>query len=186
MADFRHRFADGRAVAALLLGLRRVMRRFGSLEKCFLANLGARDETVLAALSAMVGEIRSGPGDGCGHLLADPSRGSACKRLNLFLRWIVRRDDVDVGVWRSVPPAKLLVPMDTHMHRLARAIGVTRRVAVDMRSALEMTAAFRRIAPDDPVKYDFVLTRLAIAGGGELDDIFGRRGRCEAASTGMV
>ena len=180
LADFRHRFADGPAVAALLLGLRRVMRRFGSLEKCFLGGLGARDETVLPGLSAMVSEIRSGPADRCGHLLADPSRGSACKRLNLFLRWMVRQDDVDPGVWRSVPPAKLLVPMDTHMHRLARAAGVTKRAAADMRSALEMTDAFRQISPDDPVKYDFALTRLAITGGEELGELFGRVDRRKA------
>ena len=92
----------------------------------------------------------------------DPAAGSACKRLHLFLRWMVRSDDVDPGPWTSVPAGKLVIPLDTHLHRLAAKLGATRRRSADRTTALEITEAFRRIRPDDPVRYDFALTRLGI------------------------
>ena len=75
---------------------------------------------------------------------------------------MVRADDVDPGGWKAVSAAKLIVPLDTHMHRIALTLGATRRNAADMRTAMEITDAFRRISPDDPVRYDFALTRLGI------------------------
>jgi uncharacterized protein (TIGR02757 family) len=94
--------------------------------------------------------------------LADPARGSACKRLHLFLRWMVRRDEVDPGGWESVARSKLVVPLDAHMYALARRLGLTGRGQADGRTALEVTAAFRAINAADPVKYDFALTRVGI------------------------
>ncbi|MBW2545477.1 MAG: TIGR02757 family protein, partial [Deltaproteobacteria bacterium] len=91
-----------------------------------------------------------------------PAKGSACKRLNLFLRWMVRRDDVDPGGWDDIPPSKLVIPLDTHMHRICLAFGFTKRKQADMKTALEITDSFRAIVPDDPVRYDFALTRLGI------------------------
>jgi len=110
------------------------------------------------------------------YLLPDPRLGSACKRLNLYLRWMVRRDAVDPGGW-NVPPAKLVVPLDTHMHALGRALGLTDRRSADLRTALEITAAFRAIAPDDPVRYDFALTRLGMRGGERREAFLKRYGR---------
>ena len=158
-AGFRHRFNTGEELAALLLGAKGVIERCGSLRGCFTAAMNGDDETVLPALSVFVKELAVGR---CGHLLPDPARRSACKRLNLFLRWMVRSDAVDPGGWEAVSAAKLIVPLDTHMHRTALALGATRRKAADMRTALEITDAFRRIVPDDPVRYDFALTRLGI------------------------
>ncbi len=162
LGGFRHRFSTGRDVAALLLGARCVIGRFGSLEACFNEGLSPADETILPALRAFVCRIAEAAGGGCGHLLPDPARGSACKRLNLMLRWLVRSDDVDPGGWASVGPERLIVPLDTHMHRIALAMGATARKAADAHTAREVTAAFRRISPADPVKYDFALTRLGI------------------------
>ena len=75
---------------------------------------------------------------------------------------MVRRDDVDPGGWDDVSPALLIVPLDVHMHRIARRLGATARKSADLRAAMETTAAFRGICPDDPVRYDFALTRLGI------------------------
>ena len=97
-----------------------------------------------------------------GHLLSDPARGSTCKRLHLYLRWMVRTDAVDPGGWTAVRPAQLLVPVDVHMHRIGRALGFTRRAQPSGRATEDITAAFRRLSPDDPVRYDFALTRLGI------------------------
>lgn len=96
-------------------------------------------------------------------LFPDPRKGSACKRHNLFLRWMVRRNDgVDLGIWAVPAPADLVVPLDTHMARMGRMLGLTRRRSADWRMAEEITAAFRGVCPDDPVKYDYALTRIGI------------------------
>jgi uncharacterized protein (TIGR02757 family) len=82
--------------------------------------------------------------------------------LNLYLRWMVRRDRVDPGPWRTVARARLVVPLDTHMFRIARALGLTRRRQADLKTAVEITQAFALHSPRDPVRYDFCLTRLGI------------------------
>jgi len=162
LEGFRHRFATGGQLAAMLLGARRLIGDYGSLEACFASAMTAGDETVLPAMKAFAARLAAAAEGDCGHLLPDPARGSACKRLNLMLRWLVRRDEVDPGGWNAVPPAKLVVPLDTHMHRIARALGATRSKVADARTSLEVTAAFREISPADPVRYDFALTRLGI------------------------
>jgi len=90
------------------------------------------------------------------------TRGSACKRLLMYLRWMVRKDEVDPGGWEGIPPSKLLVPVDTHMHRIARKLRFTRRKQANLATVREITAAFRKIVPDDPARYDFTLTRFGI------------------------
>jgi uncharacterized protein (TIGR02757 family) len=99
-----------------------------------------------------------------------PVGGSACKRLNLFLRWMVRQDGVDPGGWDNVPQSKLIVPVDTHMHRICLRLGLTTRKQANMATALEITEGFRALAPDDPVRYDFSLTRLGIRRDADLAD----------------
>jgi uncharacterized protein (TIGR02757 family) len=162
LKDFRHRFTGGDQLAALLGGIKRVIERYGSLEACFVAHCEPQDATILPALTAFVRELRANAPDDMTMLLPSPGKGSACKRLNLFLRWMVRSDDVDPGGWSGVEAGKLIVPLDTHMHRMGLEAGLTRRKQADMQAALEVTRAFRTIAPEDPVRYDFALTRLGI------------------------
>ena len=100
-----------------------------------------------------------------------PSGGSACKRLNLFMRWMVRCDEVDPGGWEEIPASSLVVPLDTHMYKICRALNLTGRRQADLRAAVEITKAFKKVAPDDPVRYDFALTRLGIR---EETEAFGR------------
>ncbi|MGC9455306.1 MAG: TIGR02757 family protein [Phycisphaerae bacterium] len=164
LGDFVHRFQRADDVARLLAGAGGVLRRFGSLEACFKAHLTADSGTVMAGLKGLVGELHNEGADGCGHLLADPNRGSACKRLHLFLRWMVRRDAVDPGGWDASLAEKLLVPMDVHMHRICLALGATTRRSADLRAAMEATEAFRRVRPDDPARYDFALARMGMEG----------------------
>ena len=158
-SDFKHRFTTGEELARLLWGVRRVIEKHGSLQKCFMSRLCRDDHTVIPALSAFVENVFP---EGCDFLIPAPGKGSACKRLNLFLRWMVRRDDVDPGGWEGVPPSKLVVPLDTHMHRIAMRLGLTKRKQADLRTAIEITEAFRKLSPRDPVRYDFVLTRFGI------------------------
>ena len=171
---FRHRFATGEQLASLLLGAKRLLERHGSLNACFVAHLGEGDATVVPALKGFAAELRAAAGGLDAHLLPCPTRGSACKRLNLFLRWMVRRDAVDPGGWSGVSPAQLIVPLDVHMHRICRTLGLTARRGADGRAAEEITGAFRRFAPDDPVRYDFALTRLGIRDDSDLDGFLRR------------
>ena len=112
---------------------------------------------------------------GLKYLVPNPKDGSACKRLNLFLRWMVRKDGVDAGLWKSVDKSKLIVPVDVHMGRLCKLLGLYRRKTISIAAAVEITENFRSIEPDDPVKYDFALSRVGI-----LDNCTGRhRAGCE-------
>ncbi len=169
LAGFRHRFTRGEELAALLWGAREVIGTYGSLQACFAAGLNDEDETVAPAIEAFVMRLTARAACLREFVLPQPGKGSACKRLNLFLRWMVRHDDVDTGLWDRVPRARLIIPLDTHMHRICRTLGLTRRSQADLRTAMEITAAFRAVSPDDPVRYDFALTRLGIREGGELD-----------------
>ncbi|MDM7915441.1 MAG: TIGR02757 family protein [Candidatus Eisenbacteria bacterium] len=169
LPPLRYRFHTTADLSALLSGIRSILRRRGSLGGAFAAHW---EETgsVRPALERFVAELREGavPGGGYGlrFLLADPARGGACKRWLLFLRWMVRADDIDPGVWREHPvrAAELLVPLDTHLIRVGRRLGLTRRATPDWRMAEEITACLRQIAPDDPVRYDFPLCHLGIRG----------------------
>jgi uncharacterized protein (TIGR02757 family) len=159
---FRHRWTTGEELADLLLGIRLVREQWGSLEACFTSGMQEDHENILPALQAFVAELRSASGRRDSSLLACPSRGSACKRSLLYLRWMVRRDDVDPGPWTTVDPGKLVIPMDTHMHRIATELGLTDRKQADMKAALSVTGFFRELVPEDPVRYDFTLTRFGI------------------------
>ena len=88
--------------------------------------------------------------------------GSAFKRLNLFLRWMIRDDDVDPGGWKGIPASKLIIPLDTHMHRISLSLGLTGRKQADMKTAVEITGSFKKIEKNDPIRYDFALTRIGI------------------------
>jgi len=161
-SDFKHRFTTGDELAVTLYGIKSVIMKYGSLYACFKTALGNDTETISPALTSFVKELRTGFINRNNSLLPSPVKGSACKRLNLFLRWMVRQDDVDPGGWNDIPPSRLIVPLDTHLHRICLILGLTQRKQADMKTAREITDAFRKIIPHDPVRYDFSLTRLGI------------------------
>lgn len=115
------------------------------------------------ALIPILRDMReAGEGDP-GHLCPDPEAGSACKRLAMWLRWMVRKDAIDPGLWSDqLDPAKLWVPLDTHMFRIAKQLRLTRRKHPDAEAARRITASFARICPADPVRYDFAITRMGM------------------------
>ena len=153
--DFRYRFYTGTQLAGFLHSLGRCIRKYGSLEECFLVDDDNGD--TFGMLSAFL--KRSGLGR---HgILPDPEKGSACKRLHLFLRWMIRQDEIDPGGW-DFPSSRLIVPVDTHMLKAGRALSFTSRKQPDAVSAREITDGFRRFAKDDPVRYDFSITRMGI------------------------
>lgn len=159
---FQHRYVRGRELTDLLAGMRRVIIDRGSLGACFRQYVREDDADYAPALTRFVAALRGSSPLPKNYLLPDPALGSACKRLWLYLRWMVRKDAVDPGTWTGLDTAKLIVPMDTHMHYICRRLRFTRRKTADLRAAREATTAFRRVCPDDPVRYDFALTRLGI------------------------
>jgi uncharacterized protein (TIGR02757 family) len=161
LAGFRHRFQTEREIAALLVGAGAMIRRHGSLGAAFEAASHRGEETVLPALRRWSGELNDLSGRVCGHLLPDAAKTSACKRLHLYLRWMIRCDEIDPGGWR-MDPARLIVPLDTHMHRIGRELGAISRKSAGLASAVELTSALRKLDDADPVRYDFSLTRLGI------------------------
>ena len=160
--DFQHRFTKGEDLVVLLVALKRTIQTYGSLNSCFERGVESADVTLFPALAAFVGRLKEFMEDRPTFLLPDPGKGSALKRLNLFLRWMIRHDRVDPGVWDGLPKEKLIIPLDTHMYRACLNVGFTQRRQADLRTALEVTECFRRISPEDPVKYDFALTRMGM------------------------
>ena len=166
LRDFRHRWCDAAQMRALLEGMGEVLRTEGSLRECFRAGARRRDEDVRRGLAHLVDCLA--PEGNC--LLPRPDGGSACKRLHMFMRWMVRRDEIDPGGWSGVSPARLLIPLDTHMFRIGQRLGLTRRKQPDLAAVLEITEGFRRLRPRDPVRYDFSLTRLGIRADCRVED----------------
>ncbi|MBU1671708.1 MAG: TIGR02757 family protein [Actinobacteria bacterium] len=173
LAGFRHRMTSGEDLAAVLEGARRAVLEHGSLNACFLAGLKEDDPDVVGGLCAFVSSLSAADPTACAFNLADPGRRSACKRLNLYLRWMVRHDEVDPGGWSGVPPSMLIIPLDTHMFGICRALGFTGRGQADLQAAREATRGFAGIVPSDPVRYDFSLTRPGIRRERGLEDLVG-------------
>ena len=173
LEDFRHRFNSGDDISDLLEVLKKALKECGSLENYFLRGYRGGDETVIGGLSVFCqsllqihAEKNDGyVGRGLKYLISDPARGSASKRLNLFMRWMVRDDNIDAGLWKSVDKAKLVVPMDVHMSRISRILNLHGSKNISIKTAVEVTKGFARIEPSDPAKYDFALCRVGMISG---------------------
>lgn len=179
LAPFHYRFTRGRDLAAALLAIQRLIARHGSLRAAFLSGYRPEAPDVREALERFAGALLEqdfrpvglrAPSRGLRHLFPRPSAGGACKRWNLFLRWMVRRDRFDFGDWPEVSPAQLIVPLDTHVAHMARALGLTRLRTRNWRMAEDVTRSLRALDPEDPVKYDFALCHTRMRG-----DCRGRR-----------
>jgi uncharacterized protein (TIGR02757 family) len=167
-----HRWTRERDIVALLWLLRQMIDRAGSIESFFLEGDDGSSEDIEQALDsfsarALALDLKAAYGRvpkraGVCYFFPRPSAGSGCKRLNLFLRWMVRRDALDLGVWRRVSPARLIVPLDTHVIRVGRCLRLTSYTSPGWRMARDITASLRRLDPLDPVKYDYSLCHLGM------------------------
>jgi len=188
LAGFRHRFHSALDAALLLFVISRARAESGSLRAFFEAQYREEDRDSGALLSRVVGKIlrfdyrpilgrrELAPSSPARFFFPDPSEGSACKRWNLYLRWMVRRDRLDFGLWPAIPASRLVIPTDTHIHLVARRLQLTRRKTADWRTAREITDRLARFDPEDPVRYDYALCRIGILGVCQADL---RRSRCE-------
>jgi len=168
-----HRWIRGADIVALLWILRQMIDEAGSIEAFFAAGFDPAAADVGEALDrfsrrALALDVRAVYGRrvpkraGVCYFFPRPSAGSACKRMNLFLRWMVRRDAVDLGAWTSIPRGKLIVPLDTHVIRLGRCLRLTKYTSPGWRMAADITASLRAIDPEDPVRFDFSICHVGM------------------------
>lgn len=171
LSGFVHRFTDEREMVSFLWCVKTALNRYGSLENLFFEQYRG---DIWEAAETFVSRFIACDGRDVMYLLPNPSRGSACKRLWLFLRWMGRNDEVDPGGWDKLSPASLCVPLDTHMFNICSTLGMCSRKSADGRAAREITAAFSVVCPEDPVRYDFALTRFGIRSDMTIPELFAR------------
>lgn len=169
--SFVYRFNRGADITHLLSVIQLIIKDSGSIKGFFLKGYTIGDPDIGKALSSFVYRVlemdcmEAFPdgrlSDGFRHLFPTPGKGG-CKRLNMYLRWMVRKDSIDFGLWKEIPPSKLIMPIDTHVARLSRYLGLSKRKSVDWKMAKEVTESLKMLDPMDPVKYDFALSRLGI------------------------
>ena len=174
LRGFRHRFHGAGDAAALLFVIARAREEAGSLRAFFEREMRPEDPDVGGLLMRVVARVLSfdfRPVVGTRTLASrspvrfffpNPAEGSACKRWNLMLRWMARRDALDLGLWPGVPTDRLIIPTDTHIHLVSRRLGLTARRSADWRTAREITSRLKRFDPFDPVRYDYALCRIGI------------------------
>jgi uncharacterized protein (TIGR02757 family) len=167
-----HRWTNGADFAALVWILHQMIEQRGSVEDFFVEGLAPDAVDVGSALqsfstralaldvSAIYGRKRPKPG--VAYFFSRPSSGGACKRLNLFLRWMVREDQVDLGAWTKVRPGQLIVPLDTHVIRVGQCLRLTKLKSPGWRMAADITASLRALDSVDPIKFDFSICHLGM------------------------
>ncbi len=165
---FRHRTFNATDTLYFLHFLQQHYQQYNSLEDAFVRTISPSDPTIEQGLTGFNHYFSTSPffPDRTRKHIATPARQSACKRLNMFLRWMVRQDayGVDFGLWKRIRPAQLVCPCDVHVERVARHLGLITRPKADWQTALELTENLRLLDPNDPVKYDFALFGLGVEG----------------------
>lgn len=167
LKDFKHRTFMSEDIIYLISFLQDHYLRYDSLEDAFLPE---KEEslaplTIFGHFHDRVFSLREYPQRTKKHI-ADPRKNSSCKRLAMFLRWMVRKDnkDVDFGIWNRIGTENLLCPLDLHVHRTARKLGLVTRRQADFKTAMELTEQLKKFNPKDPVKYDYALFGLSVNG----------------------
>lgn len=189
LSGLGYRFHTDADLVMLFQSLHTVLSSYGMLQNLFMENYSNEHENIIPALTTfsqiLVNNIdipKKTPvtrfrlrydknvksKSYFRYLLPNPSQGSTCKRLMLFLRWMVRKDEIDFGVWDKIPPAKLIIPVDIHISRVARKLRLVKRKSIDLKFAVELTDKLKRFDPDDPVKYDFSLCHYQMEHGSKM------------------
>lgn len=170
----QYRFNRNQDIICLLFILHTLFRKAGSIEEVFMNYYHDEDLNIGNALTGMIDtfltvntakvygtDIKP---SGLLQLFPSPASGSACKRQNLFLRWMVRDRDIDFGIWKNIPANRLVIPLDTHIMKLSQCLGFTQRKSADWKTAVEITGALKKLDSKDPLKYDFALCHQGISG----------------------
>ncbi len=161
-----YRFNSSDDMINLFKNIQHNLKEHGSLKNLFLKGIKEEDLNVLNGLQLLGDNLRSikGRSKSYSYLIPDARKNSACKRLNLYLRWMVREDEIDTGCWKEAGKEKLLFPVDTHVYRVSRKLGLIDRKSCDMRFVIELTESLKQFDADDPVKFDFALCHIGMEG----------------------
>lgn len=166
LLHFKHRTFNATDLLYFISFLHHHYSRYSSLEEAFTQGMKKGDKTIESGLNGFYDYFFSleDPPSRTRKHIASPEKGSTCKRLNMYLRWMVRKDDrgVDFGLWKKISPAQLICPIDLHVARVARQMGLLKRKQTDWLAAVELTKALTQFDPKDPVKYDFALFGLGV------------------------
>jgi len=169
LAGLKHRFYTEDDVITFFLLLRKIYSDHDSIKNLFLKDYDPSEENLKQAISGfphsclkIIKKMKREISPGLRFMFPLPDLGSACKRMNLFLRWIVRKDDLDFGLCNEIPTNKLLIPVDTHVARICRSLHLTKRKNVSWRMAEEITENLKKFDPEDPVKYDFAICHIGM------------------------
>jgi uncharacterized protein (TIGR02757 family) len=163
LKEFKHRTFNTDDLYYFISFFNHHYRHHNSLEQAFTRGMDPGDENIEKGLIAFRRYFFS-----LEHLkrtekhISSPLQQSACKRINMFLRWMVRKDEVDFGIWKNISPAQLVCPLDLHVSRVAKRFGLISRPRADWQSALELTRNLKQMDPIDPVKFDFALFSLGV------------------------
>ena len=170
----QYRFNRNQDIICLLFMLQIILRKDNSLENVLMKHYRATDENIGNSLTALMDRFlsvdttkiygRNIKPSGLKQFFPSPAKGSTCKRSTLFLRWMIRDRDIDLGIWKNIPKNKLVIPLDTHIMKISRCIGLTKRNAADWKTAVEITESLKKFDPADPLKYDFALCHHGISG----------------------
>lgn len=162
--DLSYRFNTGADLSLLLINISNAIRKFGCLQELFLQKYNESDDNILKGLTFFSAKLNETTANNSNYKYLIPlaENGSTCKRLNLYLRWMVRKDEIDLGIWSKINSAKLIMPVDTHIYRISRKLKLVKRRSCDLKYALELTEKLKQFDPSDPVKYDFALCHLGI------------------------
>lgn len=161
---FKHRFYSEKDIKNLFLLLKIILKQYDSIENHFKLFYSDEHQTVKNSISAFSNSLLKSSELSIGELSRGikfmfplPEKGSACKRMNLFLRWMVRKDNLDFGFWQFIPPNKLIIPVDTHIAKISYRLGLTKRKTVSWKMAEEITENLKKYNKDDPLKFDYAL-----------------------------
>ena len=171
--NISYRFYKPEDISLLVSWTAQMIRKNGSIKDFFLVRFNEKDPDIGHSLSGFVKRIRAldaapfykhapPAGKGAGHFLTDPEKKSACKRMNMFLRWMVRKDHLDFGLWDEIPASMLIIPVDTHISKVSRYLGLTSLSSPGWNMAVDITNSLKIFSPEDPVKYDFALCRVGM------------------------
>jgi len=167
----KHRFYSQEDIVNLFLVLKDVFLNYGSLKNLFMNFYNPNDSNLKNTISKFSNHlINTGMeltnkdivSRGVKFMFPNPEKGSACKRVNLFLRWMVRKDELDFGFWNEIPTSKLIIPVDTHIAKICKSLKLTKRKNVNWKMAEEITEKLKKFDPNDPVKYDFALCHIGM------------------------
>jgi uncharacterized protein (TIGR02757 family) len=166
-----HRFYSKEDISDFFVLLSKAYRQYDSLKELFLMNYDPASANLKEAISGFSGYFienykkinnKKELSIGSRFMFPLPEKGSACKRINLFLRWMVRKDDLDFGLWKEIPASELVIPVDTHVARISRSLRLTKRKNVSWKMAEEITEKLKKFDPEDPVKYDFAICHIGM------------------------